>query len=107
MLFRDRIMPKSKPDYFSVKGVHGSSPTASLAADLSQNFRIDNDARYVPASKPPVLLGERHSTNDSCSCGSPRFPTPRRALFTTNTIINSFDGRGKGCIRNCGWNMWD
>lgn len=45
MLFRDRIMPKSKPDYFTVKGVHGSSPTASLAADLSQNFRIDNEAR--------------------------------------------------------------
>lgn len=66
MLFRDRIMPKNKPDYFNAKGVHGSSPTASLVADLSQNFRIDNEA-------------------------SPRFPTPRRALFTTNTIIHAFD----------------
>lgn len=45
MLFRDRIMPKNKPDYFNAKGVHGSSPTASLVADLSQNFRIDNEAR--------------------------------------------------------------
>lgn len=45
MLFRDRIMPKTKPDYFNVNGVHGSSPTASLVADLSQNFRIDNEAR--------------------------------------------------------------
>ncbi|CAN8099171.1 unnamed protein product [Discula destructiva] len=69
MLFRDRIMPKSRPDYFNVKGVHGSSPTASLVADLSQNFRIDSEA-------------------------SPRFPTPRRALFTTNNIMNAFDGRG-------------
>lgn len=45
-LFRDRLMPKGK-DYFNVKGVNGSSPTASLAADLSQNFRIDNEARQV------------------------------------------------------------
>lgn len=44
ILFRDRIMPKTKPDYFNVKG---SSPTASLAADLSQNFRIDNESRYL------------------------------------------------------------
>lgn len=55
MLFRDRIMPKSKPDYFNVKGVNGSSPTASLAADLSQNFRIDNEARYAhPRAIPQV-----------------------------------------------------
>lgn len=38
---------------------------------------------------------------------SPRFPTPRRALFTTNTIMNSFDGRGKTEMNNCGWNMWN
>ena len=30
-----------KPDYFALKPVRGSSPTASLAADLSQNFHID------------------------------------------------------------------
>lgn len=58
-------MPKGK-DYFNVKGVNGSSPTASLAADLSQNFRIDNEA-------------------------SPRFPTPRRALFTTNAIMGALE----------------
>lgn len=45
MLFRERLMPKTRQDYFNVKGVRGSSPTASLAADLSQNFRIDNEAR--------------------------------------------------------------
>lgn len=45
MLFRDRVKPKTRTEYFNVKGVHGSSPTASLVADLSQNFRIDNEAR--------------------------------------------------------------
>ncbi|KAH9996114.1 rhodanese-like domain-containing protein [Xylariaceae sp. FL0662B] len=54
-------LQRSKPDYFNLKSVRGSSPTASLAADLSQNFRIDNEA-------------------------SPRFPTPRRALFTSNMM---------------------
>lgn len=36
---------KPSADYFNVKDVRGSSPAASLAADLSQNFRLDNDAR--------------------------------------------------------------
>ncbi|POR36549.1 M-phase inducer phosphatase [Tolypocladium paradoxum] len=54
-------------DYFNVKDVRGSSPAASLAADLSQNFRIDNDA-------------------------SPQFPTPRRALFTAN-VMGGMEGR--------------
>ncbi|KAH6610547.1 m-phase inducer phosphatase [Trichoderma cornu-damae] len=52
---------KGTGDYFNVKEVRGSSPAASLAADLSQNFRIDNEA-------------------------SPKFPTPRRALFTANAM---------------------
>jgi M-phase inducer tyrosine phosphatase len=39
--FKDLSMKKSHPDYFSVKPIHGSSPAASLAADLSQNFHID------------------------------------------------------------------
>ncbi|ODA83795.1 hypothetical protein RJ55_02311 [Drechmeria coniospora] len=52
---------RGSADYFSVKDVRGSSPAASLAADLSQNFRIDNEA-------------------------SPHFPTPRRALFTANLM---------------------
>lgn len=41
---RERIH-KPASDYFNVKDVRGSSPAASLAADLSQNFRLDNDAR--------------------------------------------------------------
>ncbi|GJC99285.1 rhodanese-like domain-containing protein [Colletotrichum higginsianum] len=48
-------------DYFNVKDLQGSSPAASLAADLSQNFRLDSEA-------------------------SPKFPTPRRALFTSNMM---------------------
>jgi len=46
--FRDMSMKKSQPDYFSLHPVRGSSPTASLAADLSQNFHIDQ--RYKSAS---------------------------------------------------------
>ncbi|KAI9824887.1 MAG: cell division cycle- protein [Thelocarpon impressellum] len=58
--FRDLSMKKSSSDYFTVKpAVRGSSPTASLAADLSQNFHIDK---------------------------SPQLPTPRRSLFTTNLL---------------------
>lgn len=43
-LLRERLRQGGK-DYFNVKGISGSSPTASLAADLSANFRIDNEAR--------------------------------------------------------------
>ncbi len=31
----------SSNDYFGLKPVRGSSPTTTLAADLSQNFHID------------------------------------------------------------------
>lgn len=41
--FKDLSMKKSGPDYFNVKPI--PSPTASLAADLSQNFHIDQ--RFV------------------------------------------------------------
>jgi M-phase inducer tyrosine phosphatase len=39
--FRDISMKRLSSDYFAVQPVRGSSPTASLAADLSQNFHID------------------------------------------------------------------
>ena len=38
---------KNSGDYFNVRDVRGSSPAASLAADLSQNFRLDSDPRLV------------------------------------------------------------
>jgi hypothetical protein len=43
--FKDLSMSRAPSDYFSLKPVRGSSPTASLAADLSQNFHIDQ--RYT------------------------------------------------------------
>ena len=40
---RDLGLKSTQPDYFTIKTqpVRGSSPTASLAADLSSNFHID------------------------------------------------------------------
>jgi M-phase inducer tyrosine phosphatase len=58
---------KGTVDYFNAKDVRGSSPAASLAADISMNFRLDSD-------------------------GSPRFPTPRRALFTAS-MVGGLEGR--------------
>ncbi|KAJ5815377.1 hypothetical protein N7474_007154 [Penicillium riverlandense] len=57
--FKDLSMKKSGPDYFNMKPIRGSSPTASLAADLSQNFHIDQ---------------------------SPQLATPRRSLFTSSML---------------------
>ncbi|GFP53788.1 M-phase inducer phosphatase [Trichoderma asperellum] len=57
---------KGTGDFLNVKEVRGSSPAVSLAADLSQNFRLDNEA-------------------------SPKFPTPRRALFTANVVGDTGD----------------
>lgn len=45
-------LQRAQPDYFNVKSVRGSSPTASLAADMCQNFRIDNDTRCVRDQHP-------------------------------------------------------
>ncbi|KAH0493942.1 hypothetical protein TgHK011_000582 [Trichoderma gracile] len=52
---------KGTGDLFDIKGVRGSSPAASLAADLSQNLELDNEA-------------------------SPKLLTPRRALFTAKVV---------------------
>ncbi|RDW78002.1 rhodanese cycle control phosphatase [Coleophoma crateriformis] len=67
--FRDLSMRRSSNDYFNAKPVRGSSPTASLAADLSQNFHIDM---------------------------SPQLPTPRRSLFTSN-LFGQFEV-GRDCV---------
>ncbi|KAL9124858.1 MAG: hypothetical protein Q9217_005863 [Psora testacea] len=63
--FKDLSMDRAPTDYFSLKPVRGSSPTASLAADLSTNFHIDQ---------------------------SPQLPTPRRSLFSSR-LFGTFNGR--------------
>jgi len=46
---------RSNVDYFNVGAVRGSSPAASLAADLSVNFKL-NDARLV-SLVPKTICG--------------------------------------------------
>lgn len=83
---RDLGMKKSQPDYFSLKTapIRGSSPSASLAADLSQNFHIDQ--RYGTFHNAPLQLAHEF--------GSPQLPTPRRSLFTSGLFGLSSE-RGK------------
>ncbi|KAF2268479.1 Rhodanese-like protein [Lojkania enalia] len=66
--FRDISMKKSNSDYFTLQPARGSSPTASLAADMSSNLHVDQ---------------------------SPQFATPRRSLFTTN-LFQPLDNRAEG-----------
>jgi M-phase inducer tyrosine phosphatase len=63
--------------------VRGSSPTVSLAADLSQNFHIDQ--RYVQAHSATIM---------PLTINSPQLPTPRRALFSTQ-VLGGLTERGK------------
>ncbi|KAJ5627424.1 hypothetical protein N7528_004851 [Penicillium herquei] len=60
--FNDLSMRKSGADYFNMGPLQGSSPAASLAADLSQNFHIDQ---------------------------SPQLVTPRRSLFSSNCLAKA------------------
>lgn len=50
--FKELSMRKSSSDYFALKPARGSSPTSSLAADLSSNFHIDQ--RYAHSSPNTV-----------------------------------------------------
>jgi hypothetical protein len=43
--FGDMSMKKPSRDYFSLQPMRGSSPTASLAADMSSNLHVDQ--RYA------------------------------------------------------------
>ena len=60
--FRDLSMNRAPTDYFSLKPVRGSSPTASLAADLSQNFHIDK--RYI-AGYATIIKGNANKRQPS------------------------------------------
>ncbi|KAF2012210.1 Rhodanese-like protein [Aaosphaeria arxii CBS 175.79] len=66
--FRDMSMKKPNLDYFTLQPLRGSSPTASLAADMSSNLHVDQ---------------------------SPQFVTPRRSLFTSNAFKTQ-NNRGEG-----------
>jgi hypothetical protein len=72
--FKELSMKKSNPDYFSFKPARGSSPTQSLAVDLSQNFHIDQRSDFLAQTSYVSPLTHR----------SPQLPTPRRSLFTTS-----------------------
>ena len=52
--FRDMSMQVKKPtpDYFTLQPMRGSSPTASLAADMSSNLHVDQ--RYPPLHAGPA-----------------------------------------------------
>ena len=52
--FRDLSMKKSNTDYFNLQPLRGSSPTASLAADMSSNLHVDQ--RYPPLFRQPGEL---------------------------------------------------
>lgn len=84
--FKDLSMSKAPLDYFSLKPVRGSSPTTTLAADLSQNFHIDQ--RYVSQLHWMVLAFINFDNP------SPGLPTPRRSLFSQN-LFGTITGRGK------------
>lgn len=86
--FKDLSMKKAPTDYFNLKSVRGSSPTASLAADLSQNFHIDRRQASVP---------KHFSITKPLTIPSPQLPTPRRSLFSTN-LFGTLSGRGKSCV---------
>lgn len=90
--FKDLSMTSLPTDYFNLKPIRGSSPTASLAADLSQNFHIDQ--RYAQGSLEQLM----------CSIlirYSPQLPTPRRSLFSQN-LFGTFSGRGMAILLNHG-----
>ncbi|KAL1650911.1 m-phase inducer phosphatase [Didymella pomorum] len=71
--FRDMSMRKadvSTAGYFGIQPMRGSSPTASLAADMSSNLHVDQ---------------------------SPQFATPRRSLFTS-AALSQIEGQATGGV---------
>lgn len=87
--FKELSMKKSSSDYFNMKPIRGSSPTASLAADLSQNFHIDH--RYAEDS---IVVSSSKEESSANSIFSPQLATPRRSLFTAS-VLGHTNGRGK------------
>ncbi|KAL3478087.1 hypothetical protein BJX99DRAFT_114503 [Aspergillus californicus] len=104
--FKDLSMKKSQKsqgDYFNVRPVRGSSPTTSLAADLSQNFHIDQSPQVATPRRSLFSAclfgnGNRHDeamTTPPLPCSSPApamdtmemSPLPHKPAFTITTEI--------------------
>jgi M-phase inducer tyrosine phosphatase len=98
--FKDLSMKKSGPDYFNMNPLHGSSPAASLAADLSQNFHIDQRFVFIVCWCGAVL--RRPEQTDvwilANSMNSPQLATPRRSLFSSN-ILGQANSYGKQSLQ--------
>ncbi|KAI9890580.1 MAG: cell division cycle- protein [Vezdaea aestivalis] len=56
--FRDLSMKNSSAGYFTLGPMRGSSPTASLAADLSQNFHIDQSYPHLAGRFSPLIYSQ-------------------------------------------------
>lgn len=82
--FKDLSMARAPLDYFSLKPVRGSSPTASLAADLSQNFHIDR--RYIGSRLP----------QDSSSNANPFQPTTGHPPSVSFLVESLWDAQWPG-----------
>ena len=83
--FKELSMKKTSSDYFTLRPARGSSPTSSLAADLSSNFHIDQ--RYAHST---AILGLDSAMNIhaySRAIRSPQIPTPRRSLFNASFLL--------------------
>jgi M-phase inducer tyrosine phosphatase len=90
--FKDLSMKRHQGEgYFNVRPVRGSSPTASLAADLSQNFHIDQ--RFVICLFFPFVRGAMMLTKNF----SPQVATPRRSLFSA-CLFGNGNRHGKNCV---------
>ncbi|EEP76227.1 M-phase inducer phosphatase [Uncinocarpus reesii 1704] len=101
--FRDLSMKTGHSDYFNTNPLRGSSPTVTLAADLSQNFHIDRRLGFrfphnrniygqVTASSGPTLLA-RFSHGIRTSWTSTVGPPPSRSLLNFYWFLTMFNRR--------------
>lgn len=69
--FKERSMKKAGQDYFNLRPHRGSSPTASLAADLSSNCHIDQRyaVAFLGSHLDPVLTRSVQPADSNASPG--------------------------------------
>ena len=90
--FKDLSMSRAPSDYFSLNPIRGSSPTASLAADLSQNFHIDQ--RYVT---PPY-----RSEGSAYDHQSPITDSSTIIVLDESFCFNQWEGYDMQCLIGMG-----